>query len=276
MTSSGPARRYVSGVYIDQLLDRLSDRDWRIIADVWRCRVLSGDQITRLHFVNISELTRQRTRRVVLARLVEWGILSPFTRRIGGIRGGSAGSVFSLDTAGQRLVHLRWPEAAADEGRARRPWTPGQLFVAHALAVSAVYVSLVELSRSAGFTVEAFSTEPLAWWPNGNGGYLKPDAYLKLAAGGVTGHWWLEVDRATESLPTIKRKLTIYLDFVGRGQLGPRGVIPRVMLSVPDERRRLGVQAVIDRLPPPADELFVVAIFDDTSRQLTALIEKPP
>lgn len=276
MTVSGLPRRYINAGYLDVLLSRLSERDWRIVADVWRCRVLSGDQITRLHFFNISELTRQRTRRVVLARLVEWGVLVPLSRRIGGVRGGSSGSVFTLDIAGQRLVRVRWPDAVREEQRARRPWTPGTLFVSHALAVSETYVSLVETSRTAGFTLEAYDTEPLAWWPNGHGGYLKPDAYLRLSTQRLTVHWWLEVDRATESLPTIKRKLTTYLDFVRRGQLGPRGIIPRVMLSVPDEQRRNGVQAVINRLPPPATELFTVAAFDDTTRQLTAIITEPP
>jgi len=276
MTASRLPRRYVSSAYIDNLLDRLSDRDWQIIADVRRCRVLSGDQITRLHLSNISELTRERTRRVVVARLVEWGVLSPFARRIGGVRGGSAGSVLALDVAGQRLVQARWPDAIEEAQRTRRPWTPGQLFVAHAVAVSEVYVSLVELSRSGGFTVAAYTTEPLSWWPSGLGGFLKPDAYLKLSAQRVTGHWWLEVDRATESLPTLQRKLITYLDFTARGQLGPNDVIPRVMLSVPDERRRLGVAAIIERLPSPADELFAVATAAGTTTQLTALVERPP
>ena len=275
MTSSGLPRRYVSTAYIDDLLGRLSDRDWQIIADVWRCRVLSGEQITRLHFANISELTRQRTRRVVVARLVDWGVLSPFARRIGGIRGGSGGSVLALDVAGQRLVRARWPETAAEEQRARRPWTPGQLFVAHAVAVSEIFVSLVERSRLGGYAVAAFTTEPLCWWPNGLGGFLKPDAYLKLSAQRVTGHWWLEADKATESLPTLQRKLAIYLDFVARGQLGPNDVIPRVMLSVPDERRRLGVAGIVERLPSPASALFAVATATDTTAQLTALIERP-
>lgn len=275
MTASGLPRRYIGSGYIDELLDRLSERDWRIVADVWRCRVLSGDHITRLHFSTISELTRQRTRRLVLAQLVEWGVLAPFDRRIGGVRGGSAGSVFALDVAGQRLVQARWPETA-DPARFRRPWTPGQLFVAHAVAISEIYVSLVELSRSGGHVVGAFTTEPLSWWPNGSGGFIKPDAYLKLTARQMTGHWWLEVDRATESLPTLQRKLVTYLDFVRRGQAGPNGIIPRVMLSVPEKRRRLAVATIIERLPSPAEELFAVATTVETSAQLAALVARPP
>jgi hypothetical protein len=276
MTAPGLPRRYVNSAQLDKLLSELSERDWRIIGDIWRCRVLSGGQITRLHFFNISHLTRERTRRLVLARLVTRGILAPLDRRIGGIRGGSAGSAFVLDIAGQRLVRFRWPDAAAAEQRARRPWTPGQLFTTHALAVSEAYVSLVELSRSAGFSVKTFTAEPLSWWPNGNGGYLKPDAYLKLASNRYLLHWWLEIDRATESLPTLRRKLNTYLDFVNRGQLGPNDVIPRVMISVPDERRRADVAAIVEGLPDPAQALFAVAVPADATQQLSDTIERPP
>lgn len=276
MTAGGVPRRYVGGAYVADLASRLSDRDWRIIADVWRCRVLSGDQISRLHFMNISNLTRQRTRRVVLSRLTAWGVLTPLERRIGGVRGGSAGAVFSLDVAGQRLVTARWPDTVASDKRARRPWTPGRLFVSHALAVSEVYVSLVEHSRAGSITLEAFNTEPLSWWPDGLGGYLKPDAYLALSAASVVGHWWLEVDRATESLPTLRRKLLTYLDFVRRGQLGPRELIPRVLISVPSQRRQLGIQAVIDQLPSPAEDLFSVSLEHGTTAQLIALVARPP
>lgn len=276
MTAPGLPRRYVNSAQLDKLLSELSERDWRIIEDVWHCRVLSGGQITRLHFFNISDLTRERTRRLVLARLVASGVLTPLDRRIGGIRGGSAGSAFVLDVAGQRLTRLRWPDVAAAEQRARRPWTPGQLFMSHALAVSEAYVSLVELSRSADFSVKAFTAEPMAWWPNGNGGYLKPDAYIKLATAQFSFHWWLEIDRATESLPTLRRKLVAYLEFVNRGQLGPNGIIPRVMVSVPDERRRLAVRSIVEDLPEPASALFTVTTFDDAAQQLRGLAEQPP
>lgn len=276
MTAARLPRRYVNGAYVGDLMARLSDRDWQIIADVWRCRVLSGQQITRLHFRNISERTRERTRRLVLTRLAGWGVLAPLERRIGGVRGGSAGAVWSLDVAGQRLVAARWPDTAISDKRARRPWTPGRLFVTHALAVSEAYVSLVEQSSANGVRLEAFSTEPLSWWPDGLGGYLKPDAYLALSAGPVVGHWWLEVDRATESLPTLRRKLLAYLDFVRRGQLGPRDVIPRVLISVPDERRRIGTQAIIDQLPSPAEELFSVSLETGATAQLSDLVARPP
>ena len=65
------------------------------------------------------------------------------------------------------------------------------------------------------------------------------------------------MDLATESLPTIKRKLLTYLDFVERGQLGPGSLVPRVLVSAVTSVRCAALRSVIARLPAPAAELFV-------------------
>jgi hypothetical protein len=46
---------------------------------------------------------------------------------------------------------------------------------------------------------------------------------------------------------------------VQRGQLGPDDVVPRVSIGVPDRKRQDDIQALVDELPKPADELFLVA-----------------
>jgi protein involved in plasmid replication-relaxation len=263
-TSSGSgtqrSSRYVDTAYVENLLARASRRDLAIVETVWQVRVASGAQLERLHFHPLSNQTRARTRRLVLARLAAWGLLAPLQRTIGGVRGGSSGLVFALDRAGQRLVRLRHPDLFESDSRARRPWTPGRMFLSHSLAVSELYVSLIESSRTEGFLVEAYLAEPRSWWPNGIGGWLKPDAYLKLAEGEIIDHWWIEVDRATESLPTLRAKLATYLDFMAQGQLGPQGIMPRVLITVPDERRRTAVAELLQRLPDPASQLFVVTL----------------
>ena len=86
---------------------------------------------------------------------------------------------------------------------------------------------------------------------------MKPDAYMVLESGTVVDHWWLEQDMATESLPTLRKKLTAYLDFVRRGQLGPNGVMPRVLVSVPSDARREAIAALIAHMPEPASQLVV-------------------
>jgi Replication-relaxation len=246
-----PTPQRVRRAHVEWVGERLGERDRAILNSVARLRLLSGSQLERLHFSDVSSSARARVRRRVLARLVSWRVLLTLERRIGGVRAGSSGLVFALDSAGQWL-------ASAASGR-HRTEPPGGLFVAHQLKVAELYVSLVERARQdEAVTLGEFMAEPASWWPNGLGGWLKPDAYLSLKADGVTDAWWLEQDMSTERLPTIQRKLRAYLDFAARGQVGPTGVMPRVLLSVPDDARQDAIGELIARLPYPADELLYV------------------
>jgi hypothetical protein len=85
----------------------------------------------------------------VLKRLVDWHILLPLPRRVGGSLRGSARLAYALDTAGERLLRLR-RNLRRDEERIRRPGTPGERFVQHTLAVTELFVQLVERSRRDG------------------------------------------------------------------------------------------------------------------------------
>jgi Replication-relaxation len=257
--------RHISHAAAERLVDRLSERDRVILGDLARVRVLTGYQLTRLHFPELSDKSRDRARRRVLARLAGLDLATTLERRIGGVRAGSAGLVYTLGVAGQHVVPFL--DADGDREPARRPrqpWTPGRVFLAHTLAVAELYVRLVEAARTGNFGLGAYRAEPGSWVPNGIGGWLKPDAYALLQGGGVEDYWWIEVDRATESLTTLRRKLLAYLDFVSGGQLGPDGVVPRVLITVPDNKpnRQSDVRELLERLPEPADKLFSLTTFE--------------
>jgi hypothetical protein len=245
--------------YVEQLAERLSPRDWSIISTVNRLRIASALQLERLHFHELTGRSRSVKRADVLKRLVIAGVLVPVPRRVGTANRGSARQRYVLDTAGQRLVQLR-ANRESSETQVRRPRVPGERFVAHSLAVSELYVELVERSRRGGFTVTEFQAEADAYWPDGARGLIKPDAFVQLERGTMKHYWWYEADMATEDLSTtIRNKLLTYLDFVQRGQFGPDDVVPRVLVGVPDRKRQDGIQALVDELPKPADELFLVA-----------------
>src|SRR5579862_4494829 len=97
---------YITLAVADRLAAQLSERDRAILMDLARVRVLSGSQITRLHFADLVEANRERTRRRVLARLVECRLAATLERSVGGARAGSAGHVYSLGIAGQRALPL--------------------------------------------------------------------------------------------------------------------------------------------------------------------------
>jgi len=255
---------YTTPARAELLADRLSDRDRAILLDLARVRVLTAGQLDRLHFADLAPGSRERTRRRVMARLVEHRLVAPLERTIGGARSGSAGYVFSLDVAAQRVLPLVGGAeyASPPSGRTRAPETPGTLFLAHALDVSKLFVALKERERAGDLTLAQYAVESAAWHPDERGGLLKPDAYVRIRRGQFEDCWWIEVDRATESLPTLKRKLRSYVDFVTQGGCGPDGVLPRVLVTVPHDHRLAGVLAVISDLPAPADQLIISSLYD--------------
>ncbi len=268
---STPTR--VRPAYVDRLTDRMSERDWQIITAVNRLRVASGGQIERLCFVDVSEgRSRIVTRSRVLARLVAWRVLVPLARRIGGAGRGSSAQLFALDTAGARLL-ARNQLSQGERVRVRRPGTPSERTIRHMTAVGELYVTLVELARTNGFGVNEFLTEPGCYWPNGLGGWLKPDAYTVLMRGKVLDYWWIEHDEATESLPTIRRKIQAYLDFWRRGQPGPHDVVPRVLISTVTNQRRDALVGVVRRLPG-AEELVTVVESTIAAAHMTQVLRE--
>jgi hypothetical protein len=237
---------------LERLIVQLSARDRAILLDLARVRVLTGDQLTRLHFSDLSVVTRDRMRRRVLARLVDHCLAATLDRTIGGSRAGSSGLIYTLGVAGQRALPLLGAQTAVHgPTRARSPWTPSTLFLGHTVAISDLYVALREWERAHVLTLARFAAEPASWHPNSLGGYLKPDAYAVLQTSDVEDCWWCEVDQATESLPTLKRKLLSYVDFARAGQVGPERIMPRVLLTVPHDHRLAGVRTIIESLPDP-------------------------
>ncbi|ARP71744.1 hypothetical protein LK07_20535 [Streptomyces pluripotens] len=268
-TARAPRGSRIGTARVLALAETLSEREWQIMGTVNRLRLATGLQLERLHFAELTGKSRSVVRWRVLKRLVDAQVLMPLTRRIGGSLRGSAKLTYALDVAGERLLRLRRNLSQGEE-RIRRPAPIGERFVAHTVATSELYVQLVERSAADGFTVDEFRAEPASWWPNGDGGWMKPDAYLSISADGITDHWWVEVDLATEAVPTLRGKFLAYTDFVGQGQLGPADVVPRVLVTVPTEARGEVMANVVARMPAPADELFVVALHDEAIGLLSA------
>jgi len=270
----GPGRR-VRPALVVALAETLSERDWQIIDTVNRLRLVTGLQLERLTFADLQGRSRSVVRWRVLKRLVDWRVLAPLARRVGGSLRGSAQLVYALDVVGERLLRLR-RNLRQDEQRVRRAAVPGERFVRHTVAVSELYVSLIEQSRAGGFQVDEFLAEPASWCANGVGGWMKPDGYVVLSGADVTDHWWVEVDLATEAVPTLRGKFLAYVDFVSRGQLGPAGsVVPRVLVTVPSEERQDTIDRVVAGLPAPAGELFRVVLYDAAAASLVATLHEP-
>lgn len=253
------AARPATAAYVVSLLDGLSTRDLAILLDLGRVRVLTGRQLERLHFHDLAAPNRDRARRRVLNRLISLSVITTLERSIGGVRAGSAGLVYALDAVGQRLLMLLISEG---QKSARRPWTPGALFLNHTLAVSELYVRLREAERAGQLELSGFLAEPACWQRTASLGTIKPDAYALVAAGEVEDAWRLEVDRGTESPGTLRRKLNLYLLAAQAGVTGPDGILPRVLVTVPNERRLTTVRSITDSLGANAARLISVSLHE--------------
>jgi hypothetical protein len=229
-----------------------------VIRQVADLRLMSARQIQAIHFSDAEHHNEQaatRARQRVLARLMRERLLIRLERRIGGIRAGSAGFVLALGPIGQRVLALDRPR--------RRSYEPTLRFFDHTLATSQLLVDLSVADRAGLVELLTFQSEPECWREfAGLGGRcrLRPDAFVALGSGEYELRWFIEVDRASESLPVIVRKCHLYADYYqsGKEQAAHGGVFPRVCWVVPDEVRAERMRLVIARDNRLPKGLFIV------------------
>jgi hypothetical protein len=246
-------------------LSVLSERDEAVLREVARLRFATAGQLTRLHFRAGTMLGRQRRAQAVLRRLTDDGYLDRLPRRIGGPGSGSARFVYQLGYRGQRAVR--------PSSRARTPSLTGWTFTCHCLAVAELVVELHEAEAMKVITGLQVVLEPDVcrryMGRHGQPRRLCPDLGVDLMVNGRRLIWFVEVDRSTESLKQITGKAQAYLDYWRTGtEQAQLGAFPRVLWTVPDEKRCRAIVRVLDALPPPAEAMFEVTTHDQATREL--------
>jgi hypothetical protein len=239
----------------------LSERDVAIVHDVARCRSISARQLQQLHFPvgeHATLASASRSCRRVLQRLSAVRLIVPLPRRVGGIRAGSDGLVFSVGSTGRRLLGELRPGG-------QRP--PSERFVAHALAVADVYVALQLAARAGRCKLVELSVEAEAWQRFGSLSgqqLLAPDLFVQLHVDDEELAWWLEVDLATEHAASIRTKAERYLGAYRSGAVRQGdGLFPRVLWIVPSEARRAELAAAVRRVERRVPGLFAVVVVRD-------------
>lgn len=227
----------VSRVRLARLRDELSERDRAVLASLADFRFLTTSQLQLLHFSqHATAPAAGRICRRVLGRLADWRLIEHLERRIGGLRAGSASYVWRLGPMGDRLRQL-----ASGNARGRRK-EPSLHHLEHSLAIADCHVALAQAARAGQLELLLTTPEPGCWRTyHGRGGAretLKPDLYTVTATGDYEDHWFIEVDRATESLPTLLRKCAQYERYRRTGQAQiDGGVFPRVLWVMPNDDR---------------------------------------
>lgn len=258
--AAAPARRAAT------VLPRLSDRDLRILRELARFRLMTGRQLQLLFVHSSNHATAVRRSRQLLTRLRELGLVQRLGRRIGGIQAGSAGHVYGLTGLGHAVLALDPHSPPSRYGRT--VWETAPAFQDHLLAIAEAYVGLRSLERTGTVEVLTFDTEPEAWrgftGPAGERVRLKPDAFVALGVGELELRLFLEIDRGTESLPTVMRKCRRYLDYWHTGNEQHQfGVFPRVWWLTESPRREARIARLIADLPPDERDLFATGLLTD-------------
>ncbi len=268
-TDSTSAPIHVGRIALDRLTRLLSDRELAVIRSVAAFRYLTGHQIEQLHFQgHATKDTAARTRRRVLERLATGSFLDQLPRQIGGVRGGPGPHVFTLGTVGYRVVHGEARRSGAPRGGG-----PSTTFLPHTLAVAQVGIDITTATGRPGIERVAIETEPSCWrsYQRGLGGTetLKPDLYAEIITNEFEDHWFIEVDRATESLTAIRTKCQAYLDYYRTGiEQRQSHVFPQVLWSVPTDQRASQIEDVISRMTNVPDGLFTVTIASRTVERI--------
>jgi len=238
---------------LEQIAREISDRDVEILKSTRDYRYLTTDQLRRLYFRDsISDIAALRSANRILAKLKGLDLLRPLTRRIGGVRAGSASFIWALSSTGARLLDM---QECAENPKRKRFREPRPSFLEHTLAVAELSIRLMEMgfleksklvadisceprstqkistvqtmdfttstasptSPEASITLIHQELEPHCWRTyTGIGGAvktLKPDLYTITSAGDYEDYTFWEVDLSTEAPSQVVRKCEQYIAY---------------------------------------------------------------
>lgn len=249
-TGAGPSR-------LRELHLSLSTRDHQILKFLSRHRYATTTHLRDVFFAGHATKTAGTRACIrVLHRLLRDRLISRLERRVGGSARGSAASIWYLDAVGERLTR---PEQTSR----RRFASVSTLFLEHTLAITDTHVALIEQTKSMGADLERVEIESEAWRPflttHATATVLKPDLYTHISTQDYDDHYYLELDRGSESIPVVLQQCRLYTAYraTGRAQ-AEHGVFPRVVWLVPTQRRADRLAAAIQGEPDLPDRLFTV------------------
>lgn len=237
MTSAQTRPARVGAAAVAALASRLTERDRLVALDCYEHRVLTTEQLRRLHF---GAARRARRRLAVLHQL---RVLDRF--RPPKPRGeGSSPYHWILDEAGAHIVaeelglkraDLRWRhQAAIALARSSK--------LAHQLEVNEFFTKLEEEARQTGGRLGA-------WWGERRclaalGGVAAADGYGQLELPGEAPlSFLLELDRATEDHGRLRQKVKRYAKALPRSPHWQEP--PLVVVAVPTTGRAQGLSEAL-------------------------------
>lgn len=246
--------------------EQLTQHDQLVLRTLSLHRLMDGSQLRRLFFHSSNKKEAgSRLMRLHLVKLETLGLTARLERRVGGVRAGSAGTIWQLDAHGQRVLAYLDGQGF---GRPRQVYEPGAAYVAHTLACSEVFVRLNDAERAGQLELVDYQAEPTCWrqfmGDLGQPLTLKPDGFVAAVVGEFEERVFVEVDLASHGRAALRRKLRLYVDYQRSGiEQAESPVFPRVIWIVPSLARQHVLAGLISELPDDAAQAHGAVIFDD-------------
>jgi Replication-relaxation len=245
---------------LDRLGEELTVHEQAVMDGLATAQVMTTAQVARLVFSVHEAATALRLARRHLERLRQFGLVRRFADRARDRRVGAPGYVHALTAAGLRLSGGRHGLGV----RQRTAWRPSYAFLSHRLAISELYVRLVEQERAGGARLREFRSEPDCWRPYTGPAeqrlVLKPDALVRLGIANAEISSFAEIDLGSERPATIADKCRAYHTYELSGEEQRRyGIFPGVVFIVPTQERARVIGQVVEHQPADTRELFTVA-----------------
>ena len=272
-----PVPTRIGRAQLQAIAEQLDDTDRELLALLAAHRYATTRQLAQItelsgQYGSARSALRQTSRR--LRRQHGLGLVAHLERRIGGTRAGSAGYVWYLTAAGQRLT-----SEGQGRGARRRFQEPSALFLAHTLAITQARFVIEQAIHAVGGHLARLRTEPACWrsWLRLGGalGWLKPDLEAITATDtGAEDHWLLEIDLDTEHPARLLAKCHDYQAHLASGTFqAQHGYYPQVVWLLTNQARagRLAEQIAADQMLTPG--LFKITAAPE---QLAALIQRGP
>ena len=247
--------------------NQLTNEDTQILYFLSQAIFATTNQLARLFFADSARFeTAIRRANFTMQSLKQAGLISNLKRRIGGARRGSASYVWQITFQGLKFLKNQDETVVL---RYKNKYEPTQHHVEHTLAITEIFVETLEtVQNSEKLSLETFSFEPNSWRSyqklSGIGRTLKPDAYLELVSQEYEDHYFLEIDRSTESLARVVNTCKKYIEYYRSGiEQRQKEVFPYVLWVVPDDKRKLAISKAIQKELYNFWELFTVITLEE-------------
>ena len=270
---------------------QMTERDSAIVEAVYRYRMLERRQIENLFFVSVTgRHTNTSYARKRLRRLYLYGYLERILRPIDPSEG-SRGPVYRLGPTGARLLaqqagvpvgQFHYWGRGDDQDSRRTQVQP--LFLEHGLALADVRIAIEQAAKKNDVCIEAWRDDVdlrhARDWDSvmvaSEDGHheripINPDGLFILSAARGRGHFFLELDRSTETIgKTWRRKILGYKQYVLNGCFHQRyggyrtQTALRILVITLSVERTQHLKAAAEKYgPSEAAPLFLFAPIDE-------------